>query len=168
MKKSEIADLIGIARGFDDRIEEVAAPWWDEAAQRWVEDARLSAWHLILSELDFELAVRGLTELYRAPQMMRLQPGHVYEAAEKVRARNVSSADLSQLTPPDQLETADGRTLHAEWMQAAMRGIGLGLPVREAQDRADAEVGASRRALGPAQPRPLQAALRSLERGGTA
>lgn len=168
MRKSEIAALISAARGYDDRIEDVTEPWWNEDAQQWVEDARLAAWHAVLADVDYELAVRGLTELYRAPQMMRLQPGHIYEAAEKVRARNVSSVDLSQLTPPDQLETADGRTLHAEWMQAALRGIGLGLPVREAQARADAEIGASRRALGPAQPRPLQAALRALERGGTA
>ena len=162
MRKSEIAALISAARGYDDRIEEVAEPWWDEDAQRWVEDARLAAWHAVLADVDYGLAVRGLTELYRSPQMMRLQPGHIYEAAEKVRARNVASVDLSQLTPPDGLLDEDGRSLQPAWMQAAVRGIGQGLSVPEAQARADDELQVSRRALGPAQPRPLQAALRSI------
>lgn len=163
MRQHQIADLITLARAYDDRIEEVADPWWDEEAQRWVKDARLEAWHLVLGELDFELAARGLTELYRSPQMMRLQPGHIYEAAERVRARNVAAADTSRLTPPDGLENEDGTTRHADWMKAALRGIGRGMSPEQAQDYADEALQVSRRMLGPSRPRPLEAALRTLE-----
>lgn len=166
MRKSEISDLIGMARAYDDRIEEVAEPWWDEAGERWVEDARLSAWHLILGDLEYELAARGLVELYRSPQMMRLQPGHIYEVAEKVRARNVAAIDMAKLSPPDDLVDEEGRTRYAEWMQAALRGVGMGLSTEQAQQRADEQLGSNRRALGPAQPRPLQQALRAVQRGG--
>ena len=168
MKQHEIADLIAMARAYDDRIEEVSDPWWDEAGKCWVKDARLAAWHLILGDLDYELAARGLVELYRSPQMMRLQPGHIYEAAETVRRRNVAQVDMSQLTPPQGLENEDGTTRHAEWMQAALRAVGLGLSIPDAQIRADDQQQVNRRALGPAQPRPLQAALRMVERGRSA
>jgi hypothetical protein len=102
MTKADIAELISMARGFDDRIEEVAEPYRDPSdpsGQRMIEDARVTAWHLILGDIDFELAARGLAELYQEPQMMRLQPGHIYQAAERVRRRNVAAADLDALRP---------------------------------------------------------------------
>jgi len=149
MRKSEIADLISMARAFDDRIEEVEEPYEDEDG-RIVEDARLTAWHMILGVLDYSLAAQGLAELYREPQMMRLQPGHIFQAAERVRRRNVGRHELSQLRPPEGLDSADGRTRHAEWMQAAVRHLGLGLSLPAAEAEADLELGVSRRQLGPA------------------
>lgn len=149
MRKSEVADLISMARGFDDRIEEVepAVRLPDGSIQ---EDARVTAWHLILADVDYELACRGLAELYQEPQMMRLQPGHVYQAAERVRRRNVKNADMGALTPPQGLEQPDGTTRHAEWMQAAVAAIGRGASVEDAQEHADHVLGVARRAVGPA------------------
>lgn len=153
MRKSEIAGLISMARGFDDRIEEVEDPRTDpDNPDRVIEDARLAAWHLILGDIDVDLAERGLAELYREPQMMRLQPGHIYEAAEKVRRRNVARADLGKLLPPKEIAVSGEpgeRSRHAEWMQAAVRAIGRGFSVEEAQTVADDELQVSRRQIGP-------------------
>ena len=156
MRKSEIADLITMARGFDDRIEEVAEPYRDPSdptGQRVVEDARVTAWHLILGDIDYELAARGLAELYQEPQMMRLQPGHIFQAAERVRRRNVAAVDMERLTPPDEIaaDSAPGEvSLTPQWRQAAVRAIGRGASIEEAQQYADDELGVSRRLLGPA------------------
>ncbi|MGP5483347.1 hypothetical protein ACTXMZ_10235 [Brachybacterium alimentarium] len=155
MRKSEIADLITMARGFDDRIEEVADPYENEHG-RIIEDARVSAWHLILGDIDVELAERGLAELYRAPQMMRLQPGHIFEAAERVRRRNVAAADLDQLQPPQEIaassDPGEGSRTHL-WRQAAIRAVGRGLSVEEAQIVADDELEVSRKLIGPSRGR---------------
>ncbi|MDN5687088.1 MAG: hypothetical protein L0G94_10515 [Brachybacterium sp.] len=152
MRKSEIVDLISMARAFDDRIEEVTDPY-ENADGRIVEDARITAWHLILGDIDYELASRGLAELYQEPQMMRLQPGHIFQAAERVRGRNVAAADLDQLRPPDELAVSSEpgeRSRAPEWKQAAIRAIGRGCSVEEAQTIADDELRVSRRMLGPA------------------
>lgn len=150
MKKSEISSLIGVARAFDDRIEDVADPEWNEELEQWEEDARLEAWQMVLGELDYGLAKAGLVELYRKPQMMRLQPGHIYEAAEKVRARNVSRTDPAILTPPDDLDAeGSGTTSSAKWKQAAMEAIGRGASLEQAEQVADAALGVQRRVLGP-------------------
>lgn len=153
MKKHEISDLIGLARGFDDRIEEVAEPWWSEEQGRWVEDARLAAWELVLGGIDFALAKAGLVELYRSPQMMRLQPGHIFDAAEKVRRRNVAAADVGQLLPPDELDGERGgeatTTRSAQWRKAAVAAIGRGATLEQAQRVADHALGVERRVLGP-------------------
>lgn len=152
MKKSDIAEVIGVARGFDDRIEEVQDPRPDpNHPGRILEDARLAAWHMILGDIDVELAVRGLAELYQEPQMMRLQPGHIYQAAERVRRRNVAAADLDQLQPPDELATPAGEgSLMPLWRQAAIRAVGRGATIEDAQQYADDELQISRRLLGPA------------------
>lgn len=150
MKKSEIADLISMARGFDDRIEEVREPYRDPQSGRLIEDARVAAWHLILGDIDVDLAERGLAELYQEPQMMRLQPGHIYQAAERVRRRNVAEVDLDRLAPPDDedLSSAEG-SRYPEWRQAAIRAIGRGATLEQAQMIADDELHVSRRLLGP-------------------
>lgn len=148
MRKSEIADLITMARGFDDRIEEVAQPFQDPDG-RWIEDARVSAWHLILGDLDYELASRGLAELYREPQMMRLQPGHIHQTAERVRSRNVAQTDPAALTEPDNLVDEDGRSLTPQWRQRAIEAIGRGATIEQAQQEADDALQISRRAIGP-------------------
>lgn len=155
MTKADIAELISMARGFDDRIEEVAEPYRDPSdpsGQRMVEDARVTAWHLILGDIDFELAARGLAELYQEPQMMRLQPGHIYQAAERVRRRNVAAADLDALRPPDEIAASGepgDRSVTPQWRQTAIRAIGRGASVEEAQRIADDELRVSRRQLGP-------------------
>lgn len=155
MTKADIAELISMARGFDDRIEEVSEPFIDPSdprRERVIEDARLAAWHLVLGDLDYELAARGLAELYRAPQMMRLQPGHIFEAAERVRRRNVAAADLDQLQPPQEIaassDPGEGSRTHL-WRQAAIRAVGRGLSVEEAQIVADDELEVSRKLIGP-------------------
>lgn len=159
MTKADIAELITMARGFDDRIEEVADPYIDPndpQQKRLIEDARLAAWHLVLGDIDYELAARGLAELYRAPQMMRLQPGHVFEAAETVRRRNVAAADLDQLLPPQEIAAAsDPGELSRlpEWKQAAIRAVGRGFSVDEAQTIADDELRISRKLIGPSRGR---------------
>lgn len=153
MRKSEIAGLISMARGFDDRIEEVEDPRVDpDDPQRVIEDARLAAWHMILGDIDVDLAERGLAELYQAPQMMRLQPGHIYEAAERVRRRNVETADLDQLQPPQEIaaESDPGELSRLpQWKQAAIRAVGRGFSVEEAQVIADDELNVSRKLIGP-------------------
>ena len=165
MRKSEIADLISMARAFDDRIEEVSDPYEDEDGHL-VEDARLMAWHLVLGDLDYVLAAQGLAELYREPQMMRLQPGHIFQAAERVRRRNVGRHELSQLRPPEGLEAAGLGTRHAEWMQAAVRYLGRGMSMPEAEAEADQELGVTRRALGPAVRRLEITSSRGMGRAG--
>ena len=159
MRKSDIVELITMARGFDDRIEEVQRPYLDPndpKQERIIEDARLSAWHLILADVDVELANRGLVELYQAPQMMRLQPGHIFEAAERVRRRNVQAADLTKLVPPEEVCGGEGGGARsAEWLQAAIRAIGRGATVPDAEAFADDELGVSRRLIGPAAGRPV-------------
>lgn len=158
MRKSDIVELITMARGFDDRIEEVQRPYVDPEDpkhKRIIEDARLAAWHLILADVDVELANRGLVELYQSPQMMRLQPGHIFEAAERVRRRNVQAADLTKLVPPEEVCGGEGDSgsegaRSAEWMQAAIRAIGRGATVADAETFADDELGVSRRLIGPA------------------
>lgn len=153
MKKHEISDLIGLARGFDDRIEEVAEPWWSEEQGRWVEDARLAAWELVLGGIDFQLAKAGLVELYRSPQMMRLQPGHIFDAAEKVRRRNVAAVDVGRLLPPDGLDGEENDpsrgSRSAQWRQAAVEAVGRGATLEQAQRVADHALGVERRVLGP-------------------
>lgn len=153
MRKHEISDLIGLARGFDDRVEEVADPWWSAEQERWIEDARLAAWELVLGGIDFALAKAGLVELYRSPQMMRLQPGHVFDAAEKVRRRNVAAVDVGQLLPPDGLDgeenDPDAGSRSAQWRQAAVEAAGRGASLEQAQQVADHALGVERRVLGP-------------------
>lgn len=167
MKKSDIAELITMARAFDDRIEEVQTPYPDPddpKGERLIEDARLRVWHMLLGDVDVNLAERGLMELYRAPQMMRLQPGHIVEAAERVRRRNIELADTTKMYPPDELagDTSPGSTSRtAEWMQAAMRAIGRGATVEDAQTYADDELQVTRRMIGPSVHRMAEA----LERG---
>lgn len=154
MKKSDIAAVITMARAFDDRIEEVAEPYIDPAdpaGKRVIEDARLTAWHMILGDIDVDLALQGLAELYRVPQMLRLQPGHIVEAAERVRRRNVAAADLDRLTPPQEIAGELGeQTREPEWRQAAIRAVGRGFSVEEAERIADDELRVNRRQLGPA------------------
>ena len=153
MRKSEIAELISMARAFDDRIEEVSDPYEDEDGHL-VEDARLAAWELVLGGIDFGLAKAGLVELYRSPQMMRLQPGHIFDAAEKVRRRNVAAVDVGQLLPPDGLDGEENDpsrgTRSAQWRQAAVEAVGRGASLEQAQRVADHALGVKRRALGPA------------------
>lgn len=155
MRKSEIASLISMARGFDDRIEEVSEPYKDPddpRGERVIEDARVAAWHLILGDIDFELAARGLAEMYQEPQMMRLQPGHIFQAAERIRRRNVAAVDLDQLMPPDEIAASgepEDRSVTHLWRQAAIRAIGRGASVEEAQVIADDELQVNRRQLGP-------------------
>lgn len=159
MTKAEIAELISMARGFDDRIEEVTEARPDpHHPGRVIEDARVSAWHMILGDIDPELAARGLAELYQEPQMMRLQPGHIYQAAERVRRRNVANADVDRLQPPDELAaSSDPREMSRlpVWRQAAIRAIGRGASIEDAQQYADDELHVSRRLLGPAVRRDL-------------
>lgn len=153
MTKADIAELISMARGFDDRIEEVTEARPDpQHPGRVIEDARVAAWHLILGDIEFELAARGLAELYQEPQMMRLQPGHIYQAAERVRRRNVAAADLDALQPPDEIAASgepEDRSVTPRWRQAAIRAIGRGASVEEAQRIADDELQVNRRQLGP-------------------
>ena len=155
MTKADIAELISMARGFDDRIEEVSEPYVDPSdprRERVIEDARLAAWHLVLGDLDYELAARGLAELYQEPQLMRLQPGHVYQAAERVRRRRVATADLDALRPPDEIAASGEpgeRSVTPRWRQAAIKAIGRGASVEEAQQIADDELQVNRRQLGP-------------------
>lgn len=149
MNRSEISNLIGVARGFDDRIEAVMTPYRD-ATGRIVEDVRIEAWLLVLGDIDARLALQGLAELYREPQMLRLQPGHVRDAAEKVRRRNVAAVDTSQLLPPDGIGGEHGEPSRtAEWRQAAVDAIGRGATLEEAQDHADRALRVTRRQLGP-------------------
>lgn len=159
MRKSEIAGLITMARGFDDRVEEVAEPYPDpETPEHIIEDARLSAWHLILGDIDASLAEQGLCELYQEPQMMRLQPGHIYQAAERIRRRNVAAVDVDLLESPDELaaEAEPGhRSRMPAWRQAAIGHIGRGVPLEEAQRMADDDLGIARRMLGPSKGRRL-------------
>lgn len=157
MRKSEIAGLITMARGFDDRVEEVAEPYPDpENPEHIIEDARLAAWHLILGDIDASLAEQGLCELYQEPQMTRLQPGHIYQAAERIRRRNVAAVDVDMLEPPDELAAESGqRSRMPAWRQAAIGYIGRGVPLEEAQRMADDDLGVTRRMLGPSKGRRL-------------
>lgn len=149
MNRSEISNLIGVARGFDDRIEPVMTPYRD-ATGKLVEDVRIQAWLLVLGDVDARLALQGLAELYREPQMLRLQPGHVRDAAEKVRRRNVASVDMSQLLPPDGIGGEHGEASRtAEWRQVAVDAIGRGASLQEAQDHADRALNVTRRQIGP-------------------
>ncbi|GAA1327483.1 hypothetical protein GCM10009592_14370 [Brachybacterium rhamnosum] len=147
MNRSELTKLITTARAFDDRVEPPTTPYRDSDG-RLVLDPRIEAWMLVLGDIDASLALQGLAELYREPQMLRLQPGHIRTAAEKVRRRNVASADLGRLTPPDELAEEEG-TRSPEWKQAAVRAIGLGATVEEASAAADEALGVTRRTLGP-------------------
>lgn len=150
MRKSEVAALISYARGLDDRIEEVREPYRDPETREWVEDARVVAWHDVLEEIDPQLARQGLRELYRSTQMLRLQPGHVYEAAEVVRRRNVASVNTAELvTPEDGLIDEDGCSLMPKWRQAAIEAVGRGASLQQAQDYADQALQVTRRQLGP-------------------
>lgn len=153
MNRSDISDLIGTARGFDDRIEPVMTPYLDPTdpeGRRVIEDVRIKAWLLVLGDIDAGLALQGLAELYGEPQMLRLQPGHIREAAEKVRRRNVDRVDLSQLLPPDGIGGEHGEESRtAQWRQAAVDAIGRGATVEEAQDHADRALRVKRRQLGP-------------------
>lgn len=159
MNRSDISDLIAMARAFDDRVEEVRPPYRDPSTGAMIEDARIAAWHMILGDIDLGLAQQGLVELYQEPQIIRLQPGHIYQAAERVRRRNVASVDLEQLVPPDELATEAGeRSRMPAWRQAAIGYIGRGFPVSEAQRMADDDLRVSRRQLGPASPGPRRLA----------
>lgn len=149
MNRSELSDLIGTARGFDDRIEPVMKAYFNDQGHL-VEDVRINAWMLVLGDIDARLALEGLAELYREPQMLRLQPGHVRDAAEKVRRRNVARVDMSQLLPPDGIGGEHGEESRtAQWRQAAVDAIGRGATVEEAQVHADRALRVTRRQIGP-------------------
>lgn len=90
MNISEVEQFHALAMTMDPRRIE---PLDDEGVMA-------QAWQIILEDVPFSETRAILRQLYRRPQMLVLQPGHIVEAWEEVqRARKVAAYDSAPECP---------------------------------------------------------------------
>lgn len=78
-------------------------------------------------------------------------PGLLIDEVRALRRDRLRAAGEDALVPPDNLEPG----WYPQWLRAAKRYVGDGLPVPAALDAADLEVGVTREELGPPASRSL-------------
>lgn len=136
MKPAEIARLIAVAAAIDPRVPPLATNGTDE---------RVAVWGEVLEGLDYRTCDRALLAIARDPQMVTLRPGDIYQEAKRVMRRNLDRVEVASIEPPDD---ATGPAF-LEWRRALTRALGRGESPDAAKAEADAEIGATRRAIEP-------------------
>ena len=136
MKPTEIARLIAAASAIDHRIPPLATNGSDE---------RVAVWAKVLEGLDYRTCDQALLAIARDPQMIQIRPGDIYQEAKRIMRRNLDRVEVASIEPPDD---ATGKAF-LEWRRALVRALGRGENPDAARIEADAEIGATRRALTP-------------------
>lgn len=161
MKPAEVARLIAVAAAIDPRVPPLSTNGTDE---------RVAVWGKVLEGLDYATCDRALLAIARDPQMVTLRPGDIYQEAKRIMRRNLDRIEVASIEPPDD---ATGPAF-LEWRRALVRALGRGEGLDAARIEADAEIGATRRAIetSPGNRRKLEGLLNGSQkpqktRGGT-
>lgn len=154
MDDVEVAEVMTILTALDRWLQVT-----EEQVKVWQQVLRASHPKLAFRPVRLEDARAAAVRLVTEREKADATPGLLIGEVVRLRTERQKAVSAASLVPPDSL--APGQ--YPQWLRAAQRHVGDGKPVRAALDAADSDMGVGRRALGPAQPRPLQAALRRIE-----